>query len=110
MKRGPGQEAKLAYQGHVLLDNRHGLAIAAPVTPATGTAEQETAVALVHTLRHRRQRITLGVDTGYDVRACGAALRAWGVTPHSAPQTHRRSAVDGRTTRHPGYAVSGGVP
>jgi len=106
VKRAPGQEAKLAYQGHVLMDNRHGLAVAARVTPATGVAERETAVAVVRAVRHRRQRITLGADKGYDARACIAALRARGVTPHIAPQTHRRSAIDGRTTRHAGYAVS----
>lgn len=105
-KRAPGQEAKLAYQGHILMDNRHGLAVAARVTPATGFAERETAVALVRALRQRRTRITLGADKGYDVRACIAALRAHGVTPHIAAQTYRRSTIDGRTTRHAGYGVS----
>jgi transposase len=104
-KRGPGQEAKLAYHGHVLMDNRYGLAVAACVTAATGTAETTTAVALVHMLAHRHQRITVGGDKGYDTRACVAALRAAGVTPHIA-QRSRYSALDDRTARHPGYAVS----
>jgi transposase len=106
-KRGPGQEAKLAYHGHVLMDNRYGLAVAARVTPASGTAERTTAVALVRTLPHRGARITLGADKGYDTRECVAQLRAAGVTPHIAQHTTgRRSALDGRTIRHAGYAVS----
>jgi IS5 family transposase len=104
-KRGPGQEAKLAYHGHVLMDNRHGLAVAACVTAATGTAERTTAVALVRAAPHRRARITLGADKGYDTRECLAQLRAAGVTPHVA-QRVSRGAVDGRTSRHPGYRVS----
>ncbi|HVH67540.1 MAG TPA: IS5 family transposase [Gemmatimonadales bacterium] len=106
IKRAPGQEARLAYQGHVLMDNRHGLAVATRVTAATGFAERETAVALVRAVRHRHQRITLGADKGYDARACITTLRAHAVTPHIARQLHRRSAVDDRTTRHPGYAIS----
>lgn len=106
-KRGPGQEAKLAYQGHVLMDNRHGLAVATALTPATGTAERVTAAQLVRTTPYRHRHITLGADRGYDTRECVAQLRAAGVTPHVAQQTRRRrSAVDQRTTRHPGYGQS----
>jgi transposase len=106
-KRGPGHEAKLAFQGHMLMDNRHGLAVAARVTAATGTAERDTAVLLVRAAPQRRERITVGADKGYDTRACVAQLRAAGVTPHVAQHTKgRRSAIDGRTLRHPGYAVS----
>jgi transposase len=106
-KRGPGQEAKLAYQGHVLMDNRHGLAVATTLTAASGTAEREAAVRLVRTTRYRHERITLGADKGYDTRDCVAHLRAAGVTPHVAQQLgRRRSAVDQRTTRHPGYGQS----
>jgi transposase len=106
-KRGMGHEAKLAFQGHVLMDNRHGLAVAACVTPATGTAERVTAVALVRAVPHRRARITVGADKGYDTADCVAQLRATGATPHVAQHTTgRRSAVDGRTVRHAGYAVS----
>jgi transposase len=105
-KRGTGQEAKLAYQGHVLMDNRHGLAVQARVTVASGTAERATAVALVKDVLHRQERITLGADKGYDTHECVAQLRAAGVTPHIAQRTYHRSAVDRRTIRHAGYAVS----
>ena len=101
-RKARGQAAQLAYCGHVLMDNRHGLAVAARVTVATGTAERDTAVAL---LRGARRGRTLGADKGYDVAAFVAQVRALGVTPHVA-QRRRASAIDGRTTRHPGYPVS----
>jgi len=105
-RRGDGREAKLAYQGHVLMENRHGLVVAACVTPATGTAEREAAVALVQQVAGRG-RITLGADKSYDTAAFVAALRQLEVTPHVAQQTRgRASAIDARTTRHPGYALS----
>jgi IS5 family transposase len=89
------------------MDNRHGLAVATALTPAAGTAEWDAAVQLVRTTRHRHRHITLGADKGYDTRDCVARLRAAGVTPHVAQRlTRRRSAVDQRTTRHAGYAVS----
>ena len=103
MRKGRGREAKLSYHGHVLMENRHGLAVGARVTVATGTAEREVAVAMA---RRLRPGVTWA-DKGYDTQACVADLRAEGVTPHVAQNiTHRRSAIDGRTTRHPGYAVS----
>jgi transposase len=107
-KKGPGHEAKLAYQGHVLMENRHGLAVAAALTQAAGTAERDMAEALVRRLPRRRGRRTLGADKAYDTKGCVAALRQLGVTPHVAQNTsgRRRSAIDGRTTQHPGYAVS----
>jgi len=106
-KKGPGHEAKLAYQGHVLMENRHGLAVAAVLTQAAGTAEREAVEHLVRQLPRRRRRRTLGADRGYDTQGCVGALRALGVTPHVAQHTSgRRSAIDGRTTRHAGYAVS----
>ncbi|MGH9783317.1 MAG: IS5 family transposase [Terriglobia bacterium] len=104
-KKGAGHEAQLAYHGHVLMENRHGLAVGAAVTAATGTAEGEAARSL---LPRRRGRRTLGADKGYDTRGNVAAWRALGVTPHVAQNTGRPggSAIDQRTTRHPGYAVS----
>ena len=87
------------------MDNRHGLAVAAAVTTAHGTAERDTALHLVHRARRgRRGRVTLGADKGYDTAAFVAAARAVGITPHVArgPTT----PLDARTTRHPGYAVS----
>jgi len=108
VRKSKGHEARLGYQGHVLMENRHGLAVAATVTSAHGTAERTTAAQMVRRLPRRRRRRTLGADKGYDTQGCVAALRTLGVTPHVAPNTSRPggSALDGRTTRHPGYAVS----
>jgi len=103
-KKGPRQEAKLSYQGHALMDNRHGLVVNAGVTPAIGTAERETAAEMAGALP---PGATLGADKGYDTRAFVAALRGLGITPHVAQnRSNRSSAIDGRTTRHPGYLVS----
>jgi transposase len=103
-KKGPRQEAKLSYQGHALMDNRHGLVITACATPATGTTERDTAVAMAGALP---PGATLGADKGYDTRAFVDVLRGLGITPHVAQNTsNRSSAIDGRTTRHPGYLVS----
>lgn len=105
-KKAAGQEAKLCFLGHVLMENRHGLVVNATVTPATGTAEREAALTLVDAQSTAR-RITLGGDKHYDTAAFVDALRERQVTPHVAQHTTRRSsAIDGRTTRHPGYAVS----
>jgi transposase len=106
-RKGRGREAQLAYAGHVLMENRHGLAVAAALTSATGTAERDMVPRLVNRLPRRRGRRTLGADKGYDTQGCVAELRALGVTPQVAQHTTgRRSAIDARTTRHPGYAVS----
>lgn len=103
-RKGNQHEAKLAYQGHVLMENRTGLVVDLCLTQARGTAERETALALATNLR---PGATLGADKGYDTREFVATLRQLGVTPHVAQNTtHRRSAIDERTTRHAGYAVS----
>ena len=105
-KKTKGSEAKLAYQGHVLMENRNGLVVAAQLTHATGTAERETALALVEQ-RPQKTRVTLGGDKAYDTKDFVAGLRAAKVTPHVAQNNKRRkSAIDERTTRHPGYEVS----
>ena len=105
-KKAAGQEAKLCFLGHVLMENRHGLVVHTRLTQATGTAEREAALALVRE-RPGRQRVTLGGDKNYDTHAFVQDLRAVQVTPHVAQHTtNRASAIDGRTTRHPGYAVS----
>jgi transposase len=105
-KKAAGQEAKLCFLGHVLMENRHGLVVQATVTPATGTAEREAALALVDAQAPTR-RLTLGGDKNYDTAAFVEALRTRQVTPHVAQHTtNRASAIDGRTTRHPGYAIS----
>jgi len=107
-KKGVGHEAHLAYHGHVLMENRHGLAVGATVTAATGTAERDAAQTLLGQLPRRRGRRTLGADKGYDTRGSVAAWRAFGFTPHVAQNSGRSggSAIDERTTRHPGYTVS----
>jgi len=105
-RKGNAQEAKLCYTGHVLMENRNGLAVGGCVLPASGYAERAAALELLGALA-RGGRVTLGADKGYDTRDFVAAARLLGVTPHVAQNTtNRASALDGRTTRHAGYAVS----
>ncbi len=105
-KKAKGQPARLCHLGHVIMENRNGLVVEASLTPATGTAEREAAVAMVEALGGD-ERITLGADKAYDTADFVAEMRRLRVTPHVAQNdTNRRSAIDGRTTRHPGYAVS----
>jgi transposase len=105
-KQAAGQEAKLCFLGHVLMENRQGLVVNTRLTQATGTAEREAALALLRE-RPGRQRVTLGGDKNYDTHAFVQDLRAGQVTPHVAQHTtNRASAIDGRTTRHPGDTVS----
>jgi transposase len=111
-RKSNGQASILAYAGHVLMENRNGLVSQTCLTHATGTAERDAALTLVERLGAKR-RITLGADKGYDAQAFIAALRRSRVTPHIASDRRvsktgviRRSAVDRRTTRHEGYAVS----
>ena len=105
-KKAAGQEATLCFLGHVLMENRHGLVVNTRLTTATGTAEREAALALLDT-RPTTGRITLGGDKNYDTHQFVQDLRALQVTPHVAQHTtNRTSAIDGRTTRHPGYTVS----
>ena len=105
-KKSKGSESKLAYLGHILMENRHGLVVSAKVTQATGTAEREAAAELVDALGGT-QGITLGADKNYDTKGFVEELREMTVTPHVAQNdTNRSSAIDERTTRHPGYATS----
>jgi transposase len=105
-RKGKGKEAKLAFMGHVLMENRHGLIVDGRVSEAAGTAERDVAQAMVATIPGRH-RITVGGDKGFDTAGFVAALKELNATPHVAQNTaNRRSAIDGRTTRHPGYAVS----
>ena len=101
-RKGNGREAKLSYAGHVLLDNRHGLVANVCVTAATGTAEREAALVLLGEAPHAA---TVGGDKGFDVASFVAGVRALGVTPHVA-QKAKYTAIDQRTTRHDGYAIS----
>ena len=88
------------------MENRNGLIVDAELTKATGWAERAAAEAMIEDTAPAG-RVTLGADKAYDVAAHVARLRALGVTPHVAQNaTNRRSAIDGRTTRHPGYALS----
>ena len=108
-KKAKGQEAKWAFLGHVLMENRHGLVVETRLTEATGTAEREASVAMVGQKRkQKRGRLTLGGDKNYDTGEHVASVRELKVTPHIAQNTGRRggSAIDQRTTRHAGYAVS----
>jgi transposase len=107
-KKGRGREARLGYLGHVLMENRTGLIVDALVTPATGTAERDASIVML-SRRPGRHRITLGADKAYDTRDHVAELRHLAATPHVAQYAsgpRRRSAIDARTTRHPGYAIS----
>ncbi|MHB8425416.1 MAG: IS5 family transposase [Gammaproteobacteria bacterium] len=109
-KKAQGQAAKLCHLGHLLMENRHGFIVGTTVTPPTGNAEREAAVQLAGELPGElpgAYRKTLGGDKGYDTHDCVQELREIGVTPHLAQNdTHRRSALDRRTTHHPGYVVS----
>ena len=106
-RKGDGQETRLCYAGHVLMENRHGLILDVHVSQATGTAERDAALVMLDRRRTAGKRVTLGADKGYDTRAFVEALRARAVTPHvTQNMSGRRSAIDGRTTRHAGYAVS----
>jgi transposase len=128
-RRSKGREAKLSYMAHVVMENRNGLIVQAQATIATGTAETQTAETLVEQviveaatatgtmepalaeelveqLAATRRR-TVAADKGFDTADFVAGMRALHVTPHVAQNdTSRRSAIDGRTTRHPGYVIS----
>ncbi len=117
-RKGNGRESRLSFMGHALMENRNGLAVGGGVSMASGTAEREAALDLID--KHRRvestggkRRITVGGDKGFDVAGFVDNLRQRKVTPHIAVQDHltktgkrRRTKIDGRTTHHPGYAVS----
>jgi transposase len=105
-KKARGREARLGYLGHVLMDHRAGLIVKTAVTPATGRGERDAALMMIESLPGR-DRVTVAGDKGYDTRDFVAELRRMHVTPHLAQHTAgRRSAIDARTTRHPGYVVS----
>jgi transposase len=113
-RKAAGREAKLCYMGHATMENRHGLAVAGQVTVASGTAEREASEAMLKARRKAAgHRITVGEDKAYDTSDHVAALRAMDVVPHVTQNDaetkagrRRRSAIDGRTTRHAGYGMS----
>ena len=107
-KKSYGKESKLAYLGHALVENRNGLIAQAMVTQADGFAEREAALLmLAQQQQGSSRRITVGADKAYDSKDFVAAARALKVTPHITKNDNgRRSNMDRRTTRHPGYAIS----
>ena len=113
-RKGSGQEAKLGYLGHVLMENRNGLIVDAMVTQADGTAERDAALLMVHRQWRRNRRwgprkpISVGADKAYDTRDFVSTLRAYGVRPHVAQNLKRTggSAIDERTSRHESYQTS----
>jgi hypothetical protein len=106
-RKGPGKEAKLCFMGHALMENRNGLIVDALATRASGYAERLAALHLVEPSADRPRQVTLAGDKGFDTQDFVTELREINVIPHVAQNTsRRRSAIDGRTTRHPGYAVS----
>jgi hypothetical protein len=113
-RKGNGQAAKLSYLGHVMVENRHGLIVDAMVTQADGTAERDAALLMVHRRWRKNRRsgprkpFSVGADKAYDTKDFVSTLRSMGVRPHVARNVTRTggSALDGRTSRHAGYATS----
>ncbi len=106
-RKGPGMEARLCFIGHGLMENRSGLIVDARLTRVSGHAERLAALEMIETWADRPRAVTLGADRGYDAADFVEELRTLNVRPHVAQNTtRRRSAIDRRTTRHPGYAAS----
>jgi transposase len=104
-RKGAGKEAKLCHMGHLLMENRNGLIVDARLTEANGTAERTTALEMI--ADNAGARSTVGADKNYDTADFVASCRKLGCTPHvTQNNTNRRSAIDRRTTRHPGSAAS----
>ena len=106
-RKGPGKEAKLSYSGNLLVENRNGLIVNAELLEANGRAERDAALLMLEQVPGRK-RVTAGADKGYDTAEFVKECRHLEVTPHVARNTGRRggSAIDARTVRHAGYAVS----
>lgn len=106
-RKGPGMEARLCFIGHGLMENRSGLIVDARLTRVSGHAERLAALEMIEPWADRPRAVTLGADRGYDAADFVEELRTLNVRPHVAQNTtRRRSAIDRRTTRHPGYAAS----
>jgi transposase len=105
-KKAKGKEAKLCYAGHIVMENRNGLAVDGEITKATGTAEREAALEMLGDLPGDK-RVTVGADKAYDTHDFVEQARTMNVTPHVTQNINgRSSAIDGRTTRHEGYMLS----
>lgn len=102
-RKSNGTESKLCFSAHILMENRHGLAVGSRLTAATSRSEREAGLEMARAIANG-QRITLGADKAYDTRDFVDTLRDLRITPHVAAK--KRSAVDGRTTRHEGYELS----
>ena len=106
-RKGPGQEAKLCFLGHALMENRNGLFVDARLTRVSGHAERLAALDMIGPRAERPVAVTLGADKAYDTADFVMELREINVTPHVAQNASgRASAIDGRTTRHDGYVLS----
>lgn len=106
-RKGNGKEAKLSYNGNLLIENRNGLIVTTELFQANGTAERDAALVMLEQIPGEH-RVTVGADKAYDTKDFVAECRNLQVTPHVAQNTKRRggSALDERTTRHAGYAIS----
>lgn len=105
-RKGSGKEAKLSYNGNLLMENRNGLVADAQLLLATGTAERDGALLMIESIPGDH-RVTVGADKAYDTKDFVAECRNTNATPHVAQNNKgRKSAIDGRTTRHAGYGVS----
>lgn len=102
-RKGPGMAAKLCFMGHALIGNRSGLLVEACLTQAGGHAERIAALAMIEPRAERTRAVTIGADRGYDAADFVNELRTLNLRPHVAQNTSRRSAIDGRTTRHGSY-------
>lgn len=108
-RKSINQEPRLSFAAHLLTENRNGLVVMSAVTEADGYAERETAKAMIGEVAPRKRRITVGADKNYDTFGFAEAMRELNVTPHVTQNTTKKgriSSIDGRTTRHNGYAVS----
>jgi len=107
-RKSKGKEAKLSFMGHVVIDNRYGLVVSTRYTKSTGKAEREAGEEMIKKVKGKRKsQITLGADKSYDTSAFVKAMRKLKITPHVAQNnTNRASAIDDRTTCHPGYLIS----
>lgn len=108
-RKGKGKESKLSFLGHVVMDNRHGIVVSTSYTEAMGKAERTTATTMMKKVKGKRKsRLTLGADKNYDTKEFVEQMRGLNITLHAAQNTKRRggSALDQRTTRHPGYELS----
>jgi transposase len=106
-RKGKGKEAKLSFMGNIMTENRNGFVVEAELREVSGSVERETAKDMIVRYSPGAKRITVGADKGFDTAGFVADMRDFNVTPHVAQNTtNRSSAIDGRTTNHPGYAIS----